>query len=453
MTIQRQSPGECEWKLSVYRDGERLANDDAAFQLTQFCSGWSIVEDITSASMEAEFVFSDAAGIQAIFTGSETLKLEVFTSLIDRTYFFRSTGIASRTQDVGSQTFMVNGLSTDYLKNETVNVFGSSELIFEGKTKSEDIVSTLMKKYLKTTKNVFAEETVSQHSFIIPNWRPLDTIYWIAERSIRKSAKGNQLQNGFMFYENALGYNFKSVDNIIDGINNQYEEQTVERLDKRKLYRYSLAPKNISEDLDHLSLNGISFPEEANKVRALRNGNLAGYSVGFDPVDISGSAMGLSTDMLKGAYQYNLGDIWDKMSHLDGDVTVNPITQMDKNVQKEYYTPKRVRYCMLPSQGFDQKYKDNPQSNYRELVELQAYQYLRYEALKNIKCLAHMPGNLDLYVGSGIELSLPATFKSSENMQVDRRYSGRYMIVRLTHQATTGKMTTEVELMKDSILK
>ena len=55
MTIQRQSPGECEWKLSVYRDGERLANDDAAFQLTQFCSGWSIVEDITSASMEAEF--------------------------------------------------------------------------------------------------------------------------------------------------------------------------------------------------------------------------------------------------------------------------------------------------------------------------------------------------------------------------------------------------------------
>ena len=152
-------------------------------------------------------------------------------------------GITSRTEDVGSQTFMVNGLSTDYLKNETVNVFGSSELIFEGKTKSEDIVSTLMKKYLKTTKNVFAEETVSQHSFIIPNWRPLDTIYWIAERSIRKSAKGNQLQNGFMFYENALGYNFKSIDNIIDDINNQYEEQTVERLDKRRLYRYSLAPK------------------------------------------------------------------------------------------------------------------------------------------------------------------------------------------------------------------
>ena len=83
MTIQRQSPGECEWKLSVYRDGERLANDDAAFQLTQFCSGWSIVEDITSASMEAEFVFSDAAGIQAIFTGSETSYPKYLRDYID----------------------------------------------------------------------------------------------------------------------------------------------------------------------------------------------------------------------------------------------------------------------------------------------------------------------------------------------------------------------------------
>ena len=149
-----------------------------------------------------------------------------------------------------------------------------------------------MKKYLKTTKNVFAEETVSQHSFIIPNWRPLDTIYWIAERSIRKSAKGNQLQNGFMFYENALGYNFKSIDNIIDGINNQQRSKLLKDR-QTKIISIFISTKKYFKILI-LILNGISFPEEANKVRALRNGNLAGYSVGFDPVDISGSAMGLS---------------------------------------------------------------------------------------------------------------------------------------------------------------
>ena len=132
MTLKRQTPGECEWKLSVFRDGERMQSDDASFQLTQFCTGWSIVEDITLATMEAEFIFTDGAGISAIFTGSETLKLEVFTSIADRTYYFRSTSIRNRVRDrSNSELFSITAMSTEFMKNETVNVFGSSEVIFD----------------------------------------------------------------------------------------------------------------------------------------------------------------------------------------------------------------------------------------------------------------------------------------------------------------------------------
>ena len=84
-------------------------------------------------------------------------------------------------------------MSTEFMKNETVNVFGSSEVIFDGRTKSEEIVESLMTKFL-ASKRVFTEETVSKQSFIIPNWRPLDTVYWVAQRSIRKSSMGNQLE-------------------------------------------------------------------------------------------------------------------------------------------------------------------------------------------------------------------------------------------------------------------
>jgi hypothetical protein len=454
MTIKRQTPGECEWKLSIFRDGERLQSDDASFQLTQFCVGWKIVEDITLATMEAEFIFTDGAGISAIFTGSETFKLEVFTSIADRTYYFRSVNIQNRVRGrSNSETFSIHAMSAEFMKNETVNVFGSSDVIFDGKTKSEEIITSLMTNFLGTSKRVFTEETVSNQSFIIPNWRPLDTAYWVAQRSIRKSTRGNELQNGFMFYENSLGYNFKSIDGMIDDINKQDDRLTDESTDRKKLYQYSYAPKAINEELDHLTLEGVSFPEEAQKIRALRNGTMAGYSVGFDPVDISESAMGLSSDVSRSAYEYNITDSWDKMSHLDPAITVNPITQMDQTVQSEYATPKRIRYCMLPSQGFDPKYKDSPQSNYKELVELQAYQYMRYETLKHIKCLTSMSGNLDLYAGGGIDISLPATYNTTGDAETDRRYSGRYLIVRLTHSATTGKLNTEVELMKDSILK
>ena len=81
----------------------------------------------------------------------------------------------------------------------------------------------------------------------------------------------------------------------------------------------------------------VSLKRQKNLV-ALSHGTIAGYSVGFDPVDISESAMGLSNDISRTAYNYNLEDSWDKMSHLDSTITVNPHTQMDKNVQSIFYS-------------------------------------------------------------------------------------------------------------------
>ena len=127
------------------------------------------------------------------------------------------------------------------------------------------------------------------------------------------------------------------------------------------MYRYSYAPKNINEELDNYTINGISFPEEHKNLVAQRHGTIAGYSVGFDPVNITASSMGLSNDISKLAYEYSLKDTWAKMEHLDPKETTNPHTQMDTEIQSIFNKPKRVRYCMLPSQAFDPKYKNNPQ--------------------------------------------------------------------------------------------
>jgi len=147
MTIQRTTPGEAEWKLSVFRNNERITADGGEFLLTDFCRGWQITEDISLATMEAEFVFQDAAGLQGIFTGSELFKLEVFTSLADRTYFFRTTGIFDRIKDTNnSEMFKISAMSDEFIRNEAVNVFGSSEVIFNKNTSTENIVSSLLRK-------------------------------------------------------------------------------------------------------------------------------------------------------------------------------------------------------------------------------------------------------------------------------------------------------------------
>ena len=81
---------------------------------------------------------------------------------------------------------------------------------------------------------------------VIPNWRPIDVVYWVAERSVRKSKKGGVLQNGFNFWESSLGFHFKSIDKMIDDVNNQKEGYTDKQKGQPALYTYTYSPKNLS---------------------------------------------------------------------------------------------------------------------------------------------------------------------------------------------------------------
>ena len=310
------------------------------------------------------------------------------------------------------------------------------------------------KRYLNSKKKVFAEETLNKQEFIAPNWRPFDTIYWMAQRSIRKSRKGGSLQNGFCFWENALGFNFKSIDTMISEANDQKEGSTTNYAKNApELYNYVYSPKSMDEgESDFFKIRSLVFPDERNFLMGLRHGEWSGYSVGFDPVTISNSVFGLSSDLSVDAYRYAIKDTWKKMEHLDGKKTKNPLAQMDTGIQAMTDYPKRVRYTILPNQNFDPKYKNNPQKNYEELVELQAYQWMRIASLKNIKLLIKVPGNFDLYAGKGVNITMPATFRDGDKTPVDKRYSGRYLIASVKHGMVDNQLETELLLLRDAVI-
>ena len=369
----------------------------------------------------------------------------------------RSYNIESRSRtNQGSDVYIVNLVTDEFIKNEATNIFGNTRTVFNNKTETSQIVSTILKdnRFLGTRKKIFAEETLNKQEFVAPNWRPFDAIYWMSERSIRKSQSGGVLQNGFAFYENALGFHYKSIDQMIEDVTNMKEDgKTNFTTGVPRLYRYNYAPKSVELDqsTDQFKISSIVFPNEKNYLMGLRHGAWSGYSIGFDPNTITQSKMGESTDMSVDAYYYTLQDVWSKMSHLNKGQK-NPITYMDETVQKLISYPKRVRYSMLPNQIFDPKYQNNPQKNYENLVELQAYQWMRIESLKNVKLQITIPGNLDLYAGSGIEIIIPSSQKSGEKTKIDERYSGRYLIASLTHSTTGATMKTELFLMKDSTI-
>jgi len=457
MTIFRENPGDVEISVSIFRDGEKLKTPNGQYDIKDFVRGFQIYESITSSTMEAKLVIEDSAGLVNTFTGSELFKVQIVGSIIDRTFFMRSYNILSRSRtNQDTDVYVINLASDEFIKNEAVNIFGMTDVIFKNKTETSQIVEDILKssRYIGTRKRLYLEETLNDHKFIIPNWRPFDAIYWMTERSIRKSA-GTSLQNGFAFFENALGYHYKSIDKMIDDANAMKDnEETNINTGQPRLYRYTQAPKNIADDgaADQYRINAVVFPEEKNFLMGLRHGTWSGYSIGFDPTTITQSKMGISTDISVDAHYYNINTYWNSMSHLKDGGNKNIINSMDQGIQKLIEYPKRVRYTILPNQIFDQRFEDNPQKNYESLVELQAYQWMRIESLKTIKLQITIPGNMDLYVGSGIDIIIPTSAKSGKTPKVDRRYSGRYLIASLTHDTNGLNMTTELLLMKDSTI-
>ena len=454
-SLRISKPGEISYRLSMYRDDVRMQNQEGAFNLVTFCRGWEIYESMELETMECQFIFEDAAGLIGAMTGTEIFKLEIQSFPIDRTYYFRSFGVYDRIRaSQSNEVYFVRCYSDEFIKNESVNVFGNSEVIFNNNAKAENIIETLIKNknYLGSTKKVFAEDTLNEHSFIAPNWRPFDVIPWVLQRTIRKSQKGGSLQNGFVFYE-------KSYDKMIEDIEVQREiPETDPILGKPRMYEYIHDIKNTEEpNQNQFLIDSVVFPDEAATMDNIRHGIYSGYSVGFDPVSITSSKMGLSKDMSSTAYTYSLEDIWPRMAHLNAGKSVNPLIHVDKSMKKHMYTPKRIRYCGLPNQSFDPKFQNNPQASYEQLAELQAYKYIRKATLQYINLKIRIPGNLDLYPGAGISIVLPSISKAgggfSKNKRTDRKYSGRYLIKNLTHSITEDTMVTDLELMKDSILR
>ena len=454
MTIRRSESGDVEVKVNVFRDGNKLQSSEGADDIYDFITGIEIYESITSSTIEVKLLFNDGSGFIGAMTGSEMFRIVISGTIMDRVYYVRAYDIEARTRLDTADSFIVNCASDEFFQNEITNVFGNSQVVFSS-TSSSEIVEKILKtdnRYIKSQKKIYIEESTNKQQFIATNWRPYDCIYWLAQRSTRKARKGGTLQNGFLFWENGLGYNFKSIDKIIDNVNDQSESKTNFTTGKSKLYTYVYSTKSSDAGAnDQFKIETIVFPEERDFLTGLRNGAWSGFSMGFDPVTVTQSKMGLSTDMSVDAYRYGISAMWPKMSHLNESKSVNPLSQLDSTIKDIVNYPRRTRYTALSNQIFDPKFQDNPQKNYEELVELQAYQWMRIESLKNIKLMIKFPGNLDLYAGNGINVVLPATYKRNSTTDIDRKYSGKYVIGGLTHKIVGTTMSTQALLLKDSI--
>ena len=71
-----------------------------------------------------------------------------------------------------------------------------------------EIVKDILKNHLRTSKDVWLEETKDIHNVVIPNMHPFDAIRWISRQCRSKSTSNIPNYN---FYETTKGYRFKTM--------------------------------------------------------------------------------------------------------------------------------------------------------------------------------------------------------------------------------------------------
>ena len=453
MAIQRQNATDVSVSLKVSRDNGQtyIKNADGDDELGQFIMSFTITEGIDVPAIYAEIAIQDSAGLIDSLTGSETWVLTVQTGNSEAGYSFTAYNIDSRARSGNSEAYIIECVSLEYLYNETKSLFGSSETIFDKNTKAKDIVTKILQE-LPTNKKLFIEDSLNDHNFTATHWRPFDTIYWISKKSIRSGGGGGaKPQNAFIFWENRMGYHFKSIDKLLDDVNGQsYDQATNASQGVARLYRYRYEPKKMGdEESDDFRIDRITFPQDRNYLLSLRNGSWAGYSVGFDPSVVRNSKVSNEIPNAAGAEAYNINDYWNNMSHITPGS--NPVESYQDSIKSMVVKPRRIRYDVLPNRLFDPKGSTSDKKQYDETPYLQAYQHLRIQSFKNIRLVVTIPGNVDLYSGYGIDITIPKTKPKEDKIDTDEKYSGRYVIAGIRHMYNTKALNTEVLLYRDSL--
>ena len=104
-------------------------------------------------------------------------------------------------------TFTLNLVSREAITNETTRVpvkFPSSSTI-------DVSVDKILKDYLKTEKEMNIDKASNSYGFIANMRKPFNIITWLASKAVSE-----QDNAGFFFYQTQDGYQFKSIDNLIN---------------------------------------------------------------------------------------------------------------------------------------------------------------------------------------------------------------------------------------------
>ena len=409
--------------------------------------GFTYYEDITKPFISANLNINDS-GSNLIgsgsgpITGGELVEIDVEgPDNKDYSYKFKVYRVGDRINSGKIQNYNLGLISAEALDDPQTRI----KKTLSGRP-DEIVRQVLNEEGLNTAKQYIADPCDNYKTIIPKNLTPFAICAKLQDQSIPYGAGGkgdgegaetvdgkySEGTAGFFFYENAKGYNFRSIDSLMDikgnlGLNNAGQESNI------KTFQDSAGVETDATLID------VQFTSEINLMQGLRTG---AYALRCQYYNFSTGDFSEST--------YSAGKCWNQLAHLGSQ---DGLTPGQESLAKR---PTRIVSAILDDESYysgqdaaadDLAFKDRTPETLPQAISRNYL--LNTQGLRVV-----VPGNLQLVVGDVINVQLQnmSTEKDREVASVDEDHSGFYLITSLSrfYSKIEKRVTTMLSLKRDS---
>ena len=341
--------------------------------------------------------------------------------------YFHVGSITNVLIDEGTETFTLNLVSRETITNETVRV-GKK---FPTSQKISDSVKNILKNYVKTEKDIIVDQTQNPYGFIGNMKNPFTLITWLASKSVPGKGASKDSSAGFLFYETIYGFNFRSIDNLI-------EEDPFE-----KDYVFTPGIVNTEDPERDFKILRYGINRNQDLIAKLERGAYSSQRYYINPVSFKPNiSVFKSSDYLKSNGMSQLGSKTIDLPSID--------EKSDKTLGD---LPTRIFVGMLDVGTVEEDASDegwnSPSKLNADPAKIHAQSMMRYNQLFTQVLEITVPLNSKLTAGNIIRCEFPLT-GDTKRKEPDPETSGLYMIKELAHYFDAKGSYSKLKLVRDS---
>lgn len=405
------------------------------FELKKLLVELSYYEDIYSFVTSGYITLVDAQGFLELFqlSGNEFIeinfgKIRTGSNSTDQLFRVYKTSDRKPSGNMNSEVYTLYFCSEELLLSEQTKISKS----YNGKI-SEMVQSILTDKLKVKTKNIQKiEETTGTYNFVVPRLKPLEAISWLSTYA-RPKATGT-VGADMLFFETKNGFNYRSLQSMF----------------KQPIYAtYRYQAKNIEDSVQDFQEKTITvldyeFVKTYDSLKDINSGTFANKLITIDPL-----ARSFKTT------EFNYDDYFEKKktSSLNDNSVLVPLKNRLGKTQNESYDS-RIKVLTSNAAQQNLEYIKQIPGSVAKDVGIENYIPLRTAqlGLANYTVVkVTIPGDPGITAGTTIDFNLLTLKPSSNQKDLDRYYSGTYLVSAVRHIITSGgAYQTVLEICKDS---